>query len=303
MELVWLQDFVALAETGNFSRAAELRHVTQPAFSRRIRSLEKWVGAQLFDRTANGCSLTAAGQRFRADAGRLVQQALFLREETRAVASREFGTLRFAVTQTLSFTFFPGWMRDFGQRTDFGEIQLNTGSLFVCQQMLERGQVHFLVGHRHRGSDAILPGDEYPSRVVGQDRLVAVSGVDERGVPFWTARDDAGKAAPYLGYSSDSGLGRILSSHAAAERLRHSRHPVVTSHLAAALVPMVRTGHGIAWLPFSLIESELKAGHLIPVLGEDEEIALEVCLFRCAAPLTPAAERFWDLFGGGDEGG
>ncbi|MCB2102451.1 MAG: LysR family transcriptional regulator, partial [Rhodobacterales bacterium] len=37
MELSWLEDFVALAETGSFSRAAERRNLTQPAFSRRIR--------------------------------------------------------------------------------------------------------------------------------------------------------------------------------------------------------------------------------------------------------------------------
>ncbi|HWU74121.1 MAG TPA: LysR family transcriptional regulator, partial [Sphingomonas sp.] len=54
MELAWLEDFIALSETGNFSRAAELRHVTQPAFSRRIRALEDWVGTPLFERTPQG---------------------------------------------------------------------------------------------------------------------------------------------------------------------------------------------------------------------------------------------------------
>ena len=40
MESKWLEDFISLAETRSFSRAAEARHVTQPAFSRLIRSLE-----------------------------------------------------------------------------------------------------------------------------------------------------------------------------------------------------------------------------------------------------------------------
>ncbi|MCL5425335.1 MAG: LysR family transcriptional regulator, partial [Gammaproteobacteria bacterium] len=51
MELVWLEDFIALAEHGSFVRAAEARHITQPAFSRRIRSLEQWMGVSLFVRT------------------------------------------------------------------------------------------------------------------------------------------------------------------------------------------------------------------------------------------------------------
>ena len=52
METKWLEDFISLAETHNFSRSAALRHVTQPAFSRRIQSLENWLGIDLVDRTS-----------------------------------------------------------------------------------------------------------------------------------------------------------------------------------------------------------------------------------------------------------
>ena len=49
METKWLEDFVSLAETRSFSRSAHLRHVTQPAFSRRIQALEAWAGTDLVD--------------------------------------------------------------------------------------------------------------------------------------------------------------------------------------------------------------------------------------------------------------
>jgi len=65
MDLDWLEDFAALAEHGNFSRAAEMRHVSQPAFSRRIKALEDWIGVPLFSRGAQGVTLTAAGEQFR----------------------------------------------------------------------------------------------------------------------------------------------------------------------------------------------------------------------------------------------
>ena len=51
LNLSWLDDFMALAASGNFSRAAEERHMTQPAFSRRVRALEEWLGVDLFDRS------------------------------------------------------------------------------------------------------------------------------------------------------------------------------------------------------------------------------------------------------------
>jgi len=47
MNLSWLDDFAALAASGNFSRAADERHMTQPAFSRRVRALEEWLGVDL----------------------------------------------------------------------------------------------------------------------------------------------------------------------------------------------------------------------------------------------------------------
>ena len=61
MELRWLQDFLMVAETGNFTRAAERRNTSQAAFSRRIKSLEAWLGFDLIDRSVYPTQLTAAG--------------------------------------------------------------------------------------------------------------------------------------------------------------------------------------------------------------------------------------------------
>ena len=50
MELQWIDDFLALCATRNFTRAAEARCTTQSAYSRRVQRLEEWLGAALFDR-------------------------------------------------------------------------------------------------------------------------------------------------------------------------------------------------------------------------------------------------------------
>ena len=73
METKWLEDFVSLAETRSFSRSARLRHVTQPAFSRRIQALEAWAGADLVDRSSYPTRLTAAGETLYARALELLQ--------------------------------------------------------------------------------------------------------------------------------------------------------------------------------------------------------------------------------------
>jgi LysR family transcriptional regulator, hypochlorite-specific transcription factor HypT len=113
MNLSWLDDFLALAASGNFSRAAEERHMTQPAFSRRIKALEEWLGADLFDRGSQPVRLTETGQWFRKVAQDLLAEVARVPGEARAIAEAGSVTLRFAATHALSFTFMPRWLRRF----------------------------------------------------------------------------------------------------------------------------------------------------------------------------------------------
>ena len=64
MEIRWLEDFLALARTRHFSRAAEQQHVSQPTFSRRIKLLEESMGTTLINRQTLPLSLTPAGEVF-----------------------------------------------------------------------------------------------------------------------------------------------------------------------------------------------------------------------------------------------
>ncbi len=73
MELKWLEDFLSLARTGSFSRSAVERHVTQPAFGRRIRALEGWLGVPLIDRSTYPTALTPEGLLFRETAQETVR--------------------------------------------------------------------------------------------------------------------------------------------------------------------------------------------------------------------------------------
>jgi len=112
MEFIWLEDFLALVDSGNFSRAAELRHVTQPAFSRRIRALEDWVGVDLFERDSHPVTLTEAGHRFRPVAEELLRRLLQGREEARQADHNAAAKLKFAVTHALllKFLFRLAWL-------------------------------------------------------------------------------------------------------------------------------------------------------------------------------------------------
>ena len=79
MELYQLRSFAAVAELGHLTRAAEKLHVSQPALSAQIRSLEETLGLTLFDRGSSGMSLTAAGRQLLPVAQEVVAKAALLR--------------------------------------------------------------------------------------------------------------------------------------------------------------------------------------------------------------------------------
>ena len=74
MEIRWLEDFIALAKTRHFSRAADEQNVTQPTFSRRIKLLEEEMRVTLIDRNTLPLSLTPAGEVFLQSAELITKQ-------------------------------------------------------------------------------------------------------------------------------------------------------------------------------------------------------------------------------------
>ena len=128
LDLEWLEDFVALAESGNFSRAAEARAIAQPAFSRHIRSLEEWVGVDLIDRGAHPVELTGGGRKFLPLVRDVLASLEAARIKARLAQGQAAASLRFAVTHALSITFFPRWLGALETRLRPGPIETHVRS-------------------------------------------------------------------------------------------------------------------------------------------------------------------------------
>lgn len=290
MNLSWLEDFLALAASGHFSRAAEERHMTQPAFSRRIRALEAWLGTELFDRSSQPATLTASGRWFTDVANELLVRVARVPGEARAVAQAQATTLRFAATHALSFTFLPGWLRRLERGRAMGPIALVSDVFARGEAMLLQGQVQFLLCHAHERSPSDLQVNGYPFCRVGTDWLIPVAVPDAAGQPQHRLPVAAGDAAPALVYSAESGLGRILRD-VLPDRL--AMPGIVQADLASVLRTMALDGRGVAWLPDSLIADDLAAGRLVDAAPLAARIELEIRLYRDRSPLGQAAEAFW----------
>jgi DNA-binding transcriptional LysR family regulator len=296
MNLTWLEDFLALARTGNFSRAASERHMTQPAFSRRVRALEEWLGVALFDRTTHPVTLTETGQWFQSVAQDMLARVARVPDEARAVADASSATLRFASTHALSFTFLPAWLRGLESGSPVGPIQLVSDVMQQCEALMLQGRVQFVLCHWHAQVQSRLDPSAYRSFKVGSDTLVPVSSPGKSGKPQHLL-SSSGKRSSILAYSSESGLGRIVRALRSGALEKKHGEPVFTAHLASVLKTMALDGRGVAWLPLSLIAEELASGHLVAAGGPEWGIDLDIRLFRSETALPPAAEAFWRKLG------
>ncbi|MCW2486801.1 LysR family transcriptional regulator [Candidatus Symbiopectobacterium sp. NZEC127] len=295
LELAWLEDGIALAESLNFSKAAAARYVTQPAFSRRIQALEAWVGVALFERNRRGTRLTQAGEVFFHQAPDLIRALYALRSETRDSVEQRAPEVIMCATHALSFTFIPDWLRSNSDISRDGAFQLVSATLHACERMLTQGGAQFLLCHHHPHMQLHLPSQKFMSISLGQDRLIPYS-IPTAGTrnARWTV--DAAGGFPFLAYSADSGLGRIISNTAPLHRLTRTMETVFTSDLAATLLALVKAGEGVAWLPHALAAESEKSGAICRAARHEEKwtIPLDIRLYRPAARLATGAETLWE---------
>jgi DNA-binding transcriptional LysR family regulator len=299
----WLEDFCSLAETGSFSRAAEARAIAQPAFSRHIRALEEWLGADLCDRSTHPTELTAAGRKFLP----LLKQVLADLEAARikaiAAHAQEAASLRFAATHLLSLTFFPKWLAGLEADMEVGAIQMMSDSFQACEDQMAQRRVQFLLCHRHPQVASRLDETAYPGLRLGTDVLVPVSAPVAHGPPCEPMHRLSGDGpVPFLAYGPASGLGRIVTSQLRQMAMRDARiQTTFVGPHATLLRSMAVQGRGIAWLPGMLVEDDLAQGRLARAGGTEWDIPLQICLFRQPSEMAQVAERLWSLAQGQGE--
>jgi DNA-binding transcriptional LysR family regulator len=294
LEFIWLEDYLALASTGNFTRAAEDRHSSQPAFSRRIRALEEWIGAPLVDRSTQPARLTEVGEWFRSVAEDLVARAARLPGEAKQVLEASSGTLRIASTHALSFTFLPRWLRSLEAVLTLGPVALTSDVLAHCEGQMKEGKVHFVLAHAHAKTNGSLDRDPYVSATIGNDQLVPVSKPTADGQPLHRLdKKAASEMVPVLAYTEQSGMGRVIRAVLGRKLEAIPCQVVFTAHLASVLRSMALDGRGIAWLPRTLVDDDLLAGRLVAAADADWSVDLEIRLYRQREDVGSVAEAFW----------
>lgn len=291
MEISWLQDFIALSQTGVFARAAEKRNITQPAFTRRIKRLEYALGADLVDRSVHPVVLTTAGEAFLTTAQNMVYEWENARTQLNADEPK-VERIRIATLQSLAVSYMPQLVKRLFPDGRAPSFQVAADNFAGCIEAIISGNADFMICYSHKD---ILTGDHVLDEVsfaLGSDKLIPVSQAVGGSAKF-SLQDPS---IPFLRYSSMSFLGRInkLMLDKAGSDL-----PLVTVYedsIAAALKSAALQGLGVGWLPEALVKEDLENGSLINISGGNTEfeVAIDVTVYQGRRPKTRSFERFWN---------
>jgi LysR family transcriptional regulator, hypochlorite-specific transcription factor HypT len=293
MELKWLEDFLAVAGTGNFSRAAEGRNVTQPAFSRRLKALETWMGVPLLDRGSYPISLTPAGVKLLPVAERIVRDLRTLRGAVQSQSTPGRPVLKFAMPHSLAVDFFPAWWLKVSGASGNASTKVVADNLHDCVELLMQGGCQFLLCYR---SDAVanpMMSNGFSGIALARDALVAVSAGDASGAPLFQLDENSKTPIPFLNYAPDAFLGKVTAGLLNASSQSFNLSLSYESALAEAVRAQTLARQGVAWLPRRLIEADLQLGRLVPAGANLPEALLTIWLYRSTPTDTDSVEQVW----------
>ncbi|MGE0109197.1 MAG: LysR family transcriptional regulator [Bdellovibrionales bacterium] len=268
MELTWIEDFLALCQTRNFTRAAVARASTQPAFSRRLQRLEEWLGAPLIQRGVRPVALTPEGQAFLPRAQRLREDMRDARRAVQSLASHYKEAQRLYTTNTLAIGFYPSWARERGLMKGLTKTTLVVASITACLEALAAGRADMALVPRL--GDMCVPHD-VDIEIVGKESLSLVALPDVAAQVVLKGKSLQG---PLLMYTPRTGYGAEIVEKLNSKGIKLAEPPLCESASAEALAAQVRAGLGAAWIPQSLVSDPMVSCSVPHFLSSQTEILL-----------------------------
>lgn len=252
MDIQSIQAFLAVSETGSFSRAAEMLFITQPAISKRIQSLEHALDIALFDRIGKSVRLTEAGHALLPSCRRIIDEIAESQRIISNLRQTTSGILNLATSHHIGLHHLPPVLREFS--SNYADVELKLSFLDseeACRQIIT-GEIELAI--------ITLPdeaNDRLEMQPVWHDPLcVAVA----RRHPLAASRGHTLKKQ-LLQHAA------ILPSRGTYTRkliddalgLDETVNTLLETHYLETIKAMVQTGLGWSMLPYSMIDQSLVA--------------------------------------------
>lgn len=282
-EMRHIRAFLKIAETRNFTRAANDLHVSQSALTVQIQQLEENLGVQLFDRNKRGVTLTAAGNDVFGPLQRLFNDAHAIVEHARELSCASTGFVSIAALPTVCAGVLPPLVKSFTISFPGIRIQIVDVVAERVREAVVKRQVDLGIGTRH-GRDS-----ELRATPLFQDRLVVFV---PAGHPLATRHAITLRELAAFELILPS---RNSSVREAVEAIAHREHLALETRYETNFMPtalaFVRAGLGVAILPEFAAEPTAPEFVRIPLNNRFSTRQIEL-LQRRDSTLSPAAESF-----------
>ncbi|MFC3285314.1 LysR family transcriptional regulator [Litchfieldella rifensis] len=298
MEIRWLEDFVALARTRHFSRAADEQNVTQPTFSRRIKLLEEEMGTTLINRQTLPLSLTPAGEEFLQLCEQVTDRVRLTRERIQRLTDEQARRVLIAAPQSLLSHLLPQWLADHGlQELVVPYLRATSWLLADYFQALERGECDLALCYWPvERCELELDTSAFRYRVIGEERLVPLSVADGSGRPRFVLPGSRRSPLPLMAYHPRGLLSSAIAAHLARQPEASHFNVVNESIQTTNIKELVGLGYGIGWLPQRVVQRALDSGHLVRAGDTRWDVPLEIRLYRYHSRQHGGLEALWKHF-------
>jgi DNA-binding transcriptional LysR family regulator len=298
IELRAWRQFLMLAQTLHFGRAAQQLNMTQPPLTLAIQQLERRLGAPLFERTRRSVALTAVGALMVEPARQLLEQAAALQARAGDASAGELGRVRIGFISTIGFGPLPKWLRAFREAWPAIAIELIEATSDVQLKAFEHGEID--VGFTLHAPGPALPDSRAAAAKPGLPLQQLSLGVE----PMVLALPDAWAAPRRLHASALLAEPLVIFPRSATPSLYDAvldfyRHHGATPNIAQqatqmqTIVNLVSAGLGLALVPKAVTQLQ-RPGVVYRALP----VALAAMAPRCETTLlwrrdaSPAVQRF-----------
>ncbi|TFZ02861.1 LysR family transcriptional regulator [Ramlibacter henchirensis] len=292
MDLRRVRHFNVLAETLNFSRAAERLHIAQPALSVSIQKLESELGTRLFERTPTGVLLTPSGKAALVEARRLLYHGEQLLRTARDSAAGTGGRLRIGFVGSAIYRLIPSLVQNFRSQYPGVELVLTESTsvrimAMLHEEALDIGIVRTPLLQSHAATLHTLQRDRFVVALPAAHPLAASTSISLARL--------AGEA--FVMYSAEEATGLHASAMAACEAAGFVPEVRQLATQVPTMLGLVESGLGVALVP-EVVRGQ-RAPHVVYCdlegdgAGHGTETTLALAWHRGSE--SPAAQRFIDM--------
>lgn len=291
MNIRQMEYFLAVAEAGNISAAAQKLKISQPPLSTQIRLLEEELGVRLMDRGARRIRLTDAGRLLYRRALSIVDMTESTTRELKELAGGLHGLLSLGTISSCGAVLLDERMPLYHQRYPHISFELWEGNTFELLEKLQRGGIELALVRtpfREDGLECIYLQQE--------PMVVAAKKEFFQDYPAKTVSLHDLARMPLIYYRRFEHL-----LNAAFQQLSLTPEAACKNDDARTCLMWARAGLGVALVPQSMVPM-MDDGSLCSRVVDDSQLMTQVALVRrkgsyCSAP----AKRFWQLFAGDPE--